>query len=167
MPTELHAFLSALLTSMESWALPMAVVASSFWFPLVLTLHVLAMATLVGCIAVVDFRLLGLVAKHVSVERFSADILPLTWIAFTLAIITGVTLFPPQALRYAANPMFQAKMLFLIAAGINMLVFHRMTRAGAQASPSHVRIAGALSLLFWIGVLICGRFIPYFGENSF
>jgi hypothetical protein len=62
---------------------------------------------------------------------------------------------------------FRLKVLFLILAGLNVLVFHftvyRKVAAWdlAQATPPQARLAGGLSLLLWFGILAMGRAIGY------
>jgi hypothetical protein len=59
------------------------------------------------------------------------------------------------------------KILFLILAGLNVLVFHRTVYRSvpawdhAQVTPVRARMAGGLSLLLWFSILACGRAIGY------
>ena len=94
--------------------------------------------------------------------------LPCTWAAFAAAVLTGSLLFSSNAFNYAHNSCFQAKFVFLCLAGINMAVFHlgagrAIARWGAspQSTPLPARIAGAASLLLWIGVVTFGRWTGF------
>ena len=98
----------------------------------------------------------------------TANVLPCTWAAFVAAAITGALLFSSNATGYAHNSYFQAKFVFLVLAGINMSVFHLFVgrdieRWGASphATPLPARIAGGVSLLVWIGVVACGRWVGF------
>jgi hypothetical protein len=57
---------------------------------------------------------------------------------------------------FAHNPFFQAKLVLLLLAGLNALLYHRL----GQSSETAAR-AAALSLGLWALVLICGRAIAY------
>ena len=144
-----------------------AVRSSQMLFPWVESVHVLAITLVVGSIAAVDLRLLGLASRSQPITRQIRDILPLTWIAFVVAVLTGTTLFASNAIGYAHNGPMQMKMLLLVIAGINMLVFHLVTYRSvgtwdaAPRAPLPVRLAGASSLLLWIGVVVFGRWIGF------
>jgi hypothetical protein len=73
-----------------------------------------------------------------------------------------------EANQYIYNRAFHFKLLFLVLAGLNVLVFYlTMFRRVATLSPggrppSGVRVSGALSIAFWIAVIICGRLITFY-----
>jgi hypothetical protein len=95
------------------------------------------------------------------------EVLPVTWIAFVVAVTTGLTLFASNAVEYWENPAFRIKMVLLALAGMNMLVFHGLTYRGvgqwdaAPQTPLGAKIAGGTSLLLWIGVVGFGRWIGF------
>jgi hypothetical protein len=159
----LHAFCAWLQAS----AVGTFISESTWAFPTIETVHVFALVIVVGSIAVVDLRLIGLASRTRPVSQLSGEVLPVTWSAFLLALTTGSLLFTSKAVSYLENWPFRMKMLLLLAAGINMLVFHFATyrTVGAwdrsPAPPAAARIAGCLSLLFWIGVVACGRWIGF------
>jgi hypothetical protein len=136
--------------------------ASPVLFPWVESVHVLAIALVVGSIAAVDLRLLGLASRSRPITRLIGDILPLTWTAFAIAVMTGLTLFSSNAVEYARNGPMRLKMLFLAIAGINMLLFHLVTYRSVAAwdealrAPLKVRLAGAASLALWVGIVAFG-----------
>jgi hypothetical protein len=86
-------------------------------FPWIESVHVLAIVLVVGTISIIDMRLLGLPAHRRGVRRLMKEVLPLTWGAFLVAVISGFLLFSSAAVKYAALWAFQAKMLLLVAAG--------------------------------------------------
>jgi hypothetical protein len=95
-------------------------------------------------------------------------VLPCTWAAFAVAAISGALLFASNATGYAHNPYFQAKFIFMALAGVNMAVFHLiMTRdivrwdIPPHTTPLKAKIAGAVSLIVWIGVVACGRWVGF------
>ena len=72
-------------------------------------------------------------------------------------------LFASAASKYAADTPFRLKMVLLPLKGTNTLVFYRFTYRGFAAwdvtepTPPGAKLAGGLSLLFWIGVVTCDR----------
>ena len=136
-------------------------------FPLIESVHVLAISLVVGSILAVDLRLLGLAWTTRPVSRVTRGILPLTWCAFVIAVISGALLLISNATKYLANDYFVAKMILIAIAGLNMLAFHFI---GARDQPHWdnevrpplaARFAGWLSILLWIAVVTCGRWIGF------
>lgn len=141
--------------------------AGSWMFPALETVHVFSLAAVLGAIAVVDWRLLGFSGHDHSLSVLSRQALPFTWVGFGLAVVSGSLMFLGQAPEYAANPAFQLKLALIALAGINMLAFHALTWTSVSHWDQHAppplaaRVAGGLSLLLWIGVVACGRWIAF------
>jgi hypothetical protein len=135
--------------------------------PWVNAIHLLCITLVFGSILVVDLRLLGLVDRGRAITRVSAEMLRLTWAAFIGAVITGGMFFAANASTYWFNTAFRFKMLAILFAGINMLVFQFGTYRGVAAwdrdtpAPRAAKLAGALSLLLWITVVVLGRVIGF------
>jgi hypothetical protein len=160
--------LDALLRALEATPVATAIRENDLLFPWIESVHVLSIALVVGSIAIVDLRLMGLASLDRALTRLTADVLPCTWVAFVAAAIAGALLFSSNATGYAHNSQFQAKFIFLVLAGINMSVFHFFVGRdiGRWGTPPHTtplraRIAGAVSLLIWIGVVACGRWVGF------
>jgi hypothetical protein len=153
-------------SSLEAWPLS-AHIAETWWFPLLESIHVLTAAFVVGSILMIDLRLLGVAARRQSVMLMLEEMVPWTWGAFVIASIAGLGLFITRASVYVENPAMQIKLLLLVLAGINMAVLHFVTLKGvgrwdvAASPPTAAKIAGASSLLLWIGVTLAGRWIGH------
>jgi hypothetical protein len=136
-------------------------------FPWLESVHVLAITLVLGTIAVADLRLLGIASLKRPVTKVLDEVLPVTWVAFAIAAITGVAMFTSNAVEYSHNTAFQLKMVLLVLAGLNMLGFQLITFRGvgqwdeARATPTGARFAGAFSLLAWIGIVAFGRWIGF------
>ena len=139
----------------------------TWWFPLLESIHVLAVALVVGSILMVDLRLLGVTALTYRPTRMTRELIPWTWGAFCLAAVTGFGLFMTRAATYIENPAFQLKLLFLLLAGVNMAWFQFRTFhylkvwERAEMTPFAAKAAGAVSLLLWIGVVFAGRWVGH------
>jgi len=158
---------SSFLQSLYDSAVGSAIREGSMLFPSIESLHVLMATTVVGTIAIVDLRLIGFASHRSGARQLILDLLPFTWAAFALAAVTGSLLFTSNAPNYAADGPFQAKMLTLVLAGINMAIFHltaykRISQwDDALPPPRGVRIAGASSLTLWIVIVFFGRWIGF------
>lgn len=153
-------------TEFWSWlqALPLSEhIGFTWWFPLLESIHVLAIGLVVGTILMVDLRLLGLAAVRYPASRITLELVPWTWVGFVVAFITGFGLFMAGATRYVENPAFQIKFMLLPLAALNMAWFQFRTMRtisswdDATVPPTTAKLAGATSLLLWIGVLLAGR----------
>jgi hypothetical protein len=154
--------------SLENSGLAQSIASGEWAFPIIETFHVIAITTVVGTIAIMDLKLLGLTSPKWTMISVEKDTLKLTWIAFVFAVITGVLMFISKATTYMVNPYFIWKMFLILAAGINMGIFHRgvwksvnQWNSGAVAIPAGAKIAASLSLAFWVIVVFCGRFIGF------
>jgi hypothetical protein len=140
---------------------------SGWLFPWIETVHVLAVALVFGSVLTVDLRLLGLASQRTAVSRLSREILPYTWAAFAIAATSGALLFVSKAPVYFATVQFQVKFLLMALAGANMLVFHFGTYRRVEdwdmqlPPPPLARLAGALSLALWVGVIFMGRWVGF------
>jgi hypothetical protein len=158
---------TALLQSIQDLPFPTEIRTSSWWFPSIETVHVIGLVFVIGSIAVVDLRLMNLVGKTRPVRAVIEDVLPWTWSAFTLALITGGLLFASNAIQYSHNIPFRIKMCLMLVAALNMAFFHlalhRTLGTTDQVSPPSgaVKAAGALSITLWIGIVFAGRWIGF------
>jgi hypothetical protein len=141
-------------------------IAESTWmFPGLETLHVIAVTLVVGSVAMMDLRLLG-VGRGRPASEVLATTLPWTWSAFAVALLAGGLLFCSKAETYYNNIPFRIKMLCMALAGINMLAFHVLTaRSMAQwdssAPPMTARVAGGISIGLWIVIVAMGRYVGF------
>ena len=145
-----------------------ASIRESLWlFPAIETLHLLGMALLIATVTAYDLRLLDLALRGQRVSTLARQLLPWTWFGFAVQVITGTLLFSSEALKIYTNPAFRLKLLLILLAGVQALVFHRLTYRNVAAwdadapTPISAKLAGALSLLLWIGVVAAGRFIGF------
>ena len=129
--------------------------------------HMVGVAILFGSLFMVDLRLLGVAAHRYSVKALSDELTPWTWAGFGLAAVTGALMAAANLTYYVGNAAFQLKLLLLLLALANMLIFHAVLWRGvgrwgeAGAPPLGARIAGGLSLALWIGVICAGRWIAF------
>ncbi|HWF00065.1 MAG TPA: DUF6644 family protein [Caulobacteraceae bacterium] len=156
----------------EGTALAQFVARSPWVFPTVETVHVIAIALVLGSIARVDMRLLNLYSSRRPVSEVAGELLPWTWACFAVAAAAGTLMFISAASKYVVDPPFQLKMLLLVAAGVNMLVFHFLTYRKVSewdrgATPAGAKLAAGLSLALWIAIVVCGRLVSFSTQDQF
>ena len=140
---------------------------SAWQFPLVETVHSLALSVMLWPAAILDLRLLGLVMKQRPVSKVAAQFLPWVWTGFVTQILTGSILFSSEAVKCYNSPFFRTKVVLLLLAGLNALVFHTIVFRDAASwdessnTPWRAKMAGGCSLAIWIGVVAMGRALAY------
>jgi hypothetical protein len=150
----------------ENWPISWEIGGTS-WFPFLESIHVIAATFVVGSILMVDLRLMGLAAVRYKISTLSKELLPWTWGAFVVAIITGLGMFITRAASHVVNPAFQWKVVLLLLAGINMAYFHfQMYKNIARwdtetVTPTQLKMIGSLSLFLWAGVMLAGRWVGH------
>ena len=158
---------AGLISYLENSALADNIRENDLLFPLIKSVHVVAICLVVGSILAVDLRLLGLASLNRPVSRVSHGILPLTWGAFVVAVASGGLLFISNATKYLGNGFFVAKLCLIAAAGLNMAMFHFISAKDLprwendRRPPLPARLAGGVSIVLWIAVVACGRWIGF------
>ncbi len=154
--------------AVENSGVGKAVLDSSWMFPGFETIHLSAMVVLVGSISAFDLRLLGLAMRRRSVSQLAERLLPVTWTAFGVMVLTGSLIFSSQAAsRYCDNGAFQIKLLLILLAGLNMSAFHFTIYRSvgkwdtASVTPLWAKVVGSLSVLLWASVVVAGRWIGF------
>jgi hypothetical protein len=148
-----------------SWSIALR---ESIWvYPIVETVHVLALCLFLGLALLLDLRLLDFALRRTPVTDIVHRVMPWTWAGFALMTSSGAALFYSDPVKFYGNVFFRLKVGLLLLAGVNAWAFHATVfRHVAEwdrdtPTPAGARLAGALSLLFWIGVVTTGRLIAY------
>lgn len=158
----------SILDTLENSALGTWVTQSGSGFYVLLAIHGLGMAMVVGVMMVVCLRVLGTVrgvtpAALPKLTKFS-------WVGFWLNFASGVCLFTGEANKMYNNWSFRWKILLVI---VGMITTYTMTKkvlvpaaAGdtARLSSQGARLQAVFLMLVWLGVICCGRWIAYIGQ---
>jgi len=136
---------------------------NSIWgYPMILTLHTVGLALLVGANTVLDLRLLGF-AQRLPLEEL-ARAFRIMWIGFWLNAVTGAALFAADATTRGTSRLFISK-LFLVAFGVLVIVAIRRQVFGLTPDRPHVgataRVLAATSLAVWVAAITAGRLMAY------
>ena len=137
--------------------------------PLCESLHFLGLILLIGAAGFFDLRLLGFM-KGVPL-RSAKRFVPWAMVGFAVNLLTGLIFFISQPQQYATNLAMWFKVLFLLVAGINAMLFETSFSRSLMAlepgadMPMSAKVIGAVSLLSWFAVLYFGRMLPYLDPN--
>ena len=153
--------------SLEASSLATKIRESLLLFPLIESTHVIGLTMVFGTIAIVDLRLLGIASAERPFSRVASDVLRWTWAAFALTVVTGALMFITNAGVYSQNFFFRSKMVLLVLAGINMLMFELTAGRSIRqwdkdrAAPLAGKTVAAASLALWIAIIFLGRWVGF------
>ena len=146
------------LDALNLWAPIVWLKTNAYAYPTLETMHIIAIAMVFGTLWIVDLRLLGVI-RAIDARLLAKTLLPWTLAGFALALLTGLTMFISRVGDLIGNPAFILKMGLLCAAGANAGVLH--ARGALDAASAITRFQAALSIVIWIAVIFCGRWIAY------
>lgn len=156
----------AVVTWLEHRPFAISIAESTWCFPIVETIHVLALTVVVGSVAMMDLRLLGVGNKDRPASEVIAGSLPWAWSAFAVAFVAGSLMFCSKAASYYVNLPFRIKLVCLALAALNMLVFHLFTARDMPSwdsgkPPLGARLAATFSLTLWVIIVAAGRWVGF------
>jgi hypothetical protein len=139
---------------------------SLYGFQVLVGVHIVGIVFSVGLLLWMDLRMLGLALPGQSLSAVYQSLSRLFIVGFGIMLLSGAALFAGFATSAYENTYFRIKIVAIVLAGVNAFVFHRMIgrmpRYAELDMPSiTVRLAGALSILFWAVVILCGRMMSY------
>lgn len=134
-------------------------------YPLLLTLHSIGMAIMVGLIFIVNLRLLGLFKRipYTSLDRMLA----FAWIGFVINFLSGAAIFTSQATFYVTSGPFILKIAMVLLGALTaayMLSILKTESAkwvGGSPVTGIVQTLAIGSLVMWSIAITTGRFTAY------
>lgn len=159
--------LSAVCQWLEQTGIGKSIRESLWQFPIIETAHIFGIILLVGATSILDLRLMGLTFRDEPVSKLAARFIPWAIAGFVIQVITGLLLFSSEASKMYGNFGFQIKMLLIVIAGINALVFHSAAYKSVgkwdrdPVGPLSARLAGLFSIVLWFAIVAAGRWIAY------
>lgn len=140
---------------------------SIYAYPVVESVHVLTLCVFLGLAVMIDLRLMGVMFRGTRLTELSRAFGPWLLGGFVVMVVTGALLFYAIPVKTYLNVFFRIKVVLLVLAGLNALTFHltidrrRVEWEMDLVPPRRARMAGALSLVFWAGIVVAGRMIAY------
>lgn len=141
-------------------------VAVSLWgYPMMLSLHVVGLAIVVGIFSMRDLTLLGLF-PGIRPSAF-LGISKLAWLGFIVNAVSGFALFASQATVFVTSVPFLVKIVCIIAGMVLAGVIQSRLRRETSLDDSEAaisrstRLIASISLMLWAAAIIAGRLIAY------
>src|ERR1700683_3176060 len=140
---------------------------SGYTYPMILSTHLTAICVFGGMILMTDLRILGFAMRDVPGTDVVKQLRRWKQIGFVIMVTMGLLLGTSEMDKYYANPYFQIKMCLLLLVGVHAIAF-RSVYGNPEAldrppeMPRVARVAAISSLVLWIGIASCGRWIAYY-----
>jgi hypothetical protein len=131
--------------------------ADTWQFAITETVHLVALAVLLGSVLLVNFRLLGIL-RGWSSAQMTRTLAPFIGGGLIGMLVTGALLFISEPMKYYNNDAFLPKMLFLTMA----ILYHFTIYRKAAAAPMLVsKLAAIVSITLWFSIGAAGRAIAF------
>jgi hypothetical protein len=139
--------------------------------PAVQTVHILAIAAVMGSMLLFNLRLLGMSGTDLPLARVSSRFIPVVWCSVLVLLVSGAVMIAAEPARSLLNPVFQLKMALLLG----VLALTAATERPLRHSPGYwsdtlvrsrvARLFAILSIALWVAILCAGRWIAYVGVH--
>jgi len=154
-----------LITWIDNTALAEMVRVSAYGYPIMIMLHSLGLAIMVGLSVVLSLRVLGFFSAipYTSLQR----LLKIAWIGFIINFLSGGSLFAANAEVFIVDPVFLTKMAMVIIGAILVGIMQSMIKgamAGGSAdvvASTSLKVVAALAIAAWTIGMVTGRLIAY------
>jgi hypothetical protein len=132
---------------------------------MMITLHSLGLAIMVGLSVVLSLRVLGLFSAipYSSLQK----LLKIAWVGFIINFVSGSSLFAANATGLIVDPYFLIKMAMVILGAVLVGVMQSMIKTalasgGGQAeSSTNLKIVAGAAIACWTVGMVTGRLIAY------
>lgn len=146
-----------LLPDIKPWidsipkAWPGAMIRQSSWiFPSIQSLHLLALAVLGGAVLLPNLRLMGAGMTGETAASVEKNVRPWLWVAIILLAVTGLVMASVLAQRLYTRPAFLVKMIALAAALVLSLGVTNSLAKNDGAVTQTAKILAGIALLIWL-----------------
>lgn len=160
-----------LITWIENTWLAEMVRVSAYGYPVMITLHSLGLAIMVGLSVVLSMRVLG-AFKSIPFSSLYR-LLQVAWVGFIINFVSGSSLFAANATGLIVHQVFLMKMAMVILGAIfvgimqNMIKTAMATGQGEAAAGTGLKVVAWLTIGAWTIGMVTGRMIAYLPEDWF
>lgn len=153
------------ITWIENTWLAETVRISAYGYPVMITLHSLGLAIMVGLSVLLSLRVLGLFTTipYSSLQK----LLKIAWIGFIINFASGGSLFSANATGFIADWVFLVKMSMVIVGAILVGTMQGMIRTALAtgdpegATGAGIKAVAGLAIIAWGIAMVFGRLVPY------
>ena len=145
----------------ERTAIGMAVRDTIWAFPFIETFHLLALASLLGSILLINLRIFGIGMRQFSVPQLARLLDPWILISIPVMLVSGILMAMSEPIKCYESYSFPIKMVFLVISIVYYFTVQRKFMVSEEAPPIRGKLAATIGISLWTVVSIAGRGIPY------
>ena len=125
-------------------------------------IHYLSFFMLVGTIAIVDLRVLGITGGPQTVAQLADLVFPWMWMGLGLTVLSGFIMFAGYATAYLPNSIFHVKLLVVLLAVVFEIImqWNAAKWDHSSSTPIVAKLVAFVSLALWIGAILAGVEVP-------
>lgn len=148
--------------SLEQLAWVRTLSTTGWMYATVSVTHYLTLFWCVGSMALVDLRVIGLVARRQNVAELAENLFPWAWTGFALAVVSGFLMFLTDAGDWAPDWVFHVKLTFLLLSVVGAIIVQRGVPKWARLPeiPTSAKVIAIIALLLWILTILSASEIP-------
>jgi hypothetical protein len=132
--------------------------------PAVQTVHILAVTVVMAPMMMFDLRMMGIAGRGRSISEVADRFIPPIWPSLVVLLLTGAILTVGEPGRELLSDTFRLKMILVLAVSIITFYVQRKLKSDRAFWDEHrsgaIAWAG-VSLLMWLTIATCGRWIAY------
>jgi hypothetical protein len=140
---------------------------SDWLIPISQSIHIIGVSVLFTAAILISARLLRPANAGFTVSQLTRALAPWMWGALGLLVLTGTIQTIAEPVRQFITPVFWAKMIMIVVVVAMTAVLIAKVQANAPSwdvaasRPPVARLFAITSIVLWIAVIVCGRFIGW------
>jgi hypothetical protein len=135
--------------------------------PTVQVVHILAITVIMGAVAIVNLRVLGVIERGQSIAALTGRFAPPAMVALLVLAATGFLMIAGEPTRAIFRYVFWAKMAMIVVVVLLTAALLAGLKASGAASdpaaraPAPYRVLAVVGLCIWLAIIVAGRWIGY------
>jgi Family of unknown function (DUF6644) len=143
------------------WGYP---VRTSLWlYPFIQLIHFSGLSLWIGTSVAMDLRLMGVGSRRQTAAQLHGQLFAWNWIGFGVVVLGGFLLFSASATTFLENAAFLVKLEYLVPLALIWHIFVQIQTPNwgqRDSTPVPAKLAGALEICLWLGVVTAAVLIP-------
>ena len=158
----MHQLLIHFCALLEHNSIIVALSDSVVFYELLELLHFTGFFLLVGTIAILDLRAMGVASRKQGLAALAEQLFPWMWLGLLLAFASGFLMFAGDATDFALASLFRVKLLIIaLAVIVGLIVQWNAARWGRmEAIPFGAKLLAFVSLLLWVSAILAAVEVP-------
>ena len=147
----------------ESTAIGQWLQTSTYPFPVIEAVHLLAITLLLGPLFTINLRVLGYGLKGRSLPEVVQSLRPWVWAGYIATFATGIPLYMSEAFKLSGIAVWMPKMAVMVAALLAQLLLSVFMLKGGRVEQAggFAKVLAVLSMMGFLAVGYLARWIAF------